>query len=308
MKTSLLALLAVGLVALPATLAEAGDGVGSLKLMPKDTNIAFNLNIKRLRSGKAYDEIIDQARMNGDFKETEAALKKAGVNLKKDVDTITLGVRADGKGEPAGLVVIGKGRFKQGKIVAAMKAENADLKKKRHKGVTYYVFGKDGAFAFVGKDMVMAEGDQIKGVIDRYKSKGRKSAAKSKLMKGMLSRTDTKKDLWFVAEVKKNSAAGVPMADKLRSVVGSFDMVGGLGIRVRVRFSDAKTPKELVDQFTAFRPMAAEMPEIKKMGLDTVVNKAVLVADEKDVVFKVDLTPDEAAKLRGLAESMGGAM
>ena len=310
MKKAVFTALAFGLLVSSSPSAIAGDGVKALKLMPADTNVAINLNIKRLRGGKAYAEILAQIRQNADFKDTEDALKRAGVNLKRDIDTITLGMRADGKGDPGGVVVVTEGRFKESKIVSAMKAKNTDLKKKKHKGVTYYKLGGDGAMAFLGKKMIMAEPDRIADVIDRFKSKGRKSAAKSRVMKSMLSRTDTKKDAWFVAEIKKASSAGfgVPMASKLKSIVGSFDMIGGLSVRSRISFSDTATPKELVTQWAALRPMAANMDEVKQMGLDVVVDKIQLISDEKDVVMSLDLTAAEAEKLRGLAQAMGGAI
>ncbi len=299
--------LAVGLFTASAAPAFAGNGVKSLKFMPRDTNVVINVNVNRLRGGKALDELLAQIRQNNDFKDTEGSLKDAGVNLKRDLDTITLGLRADGKGDPAGMVVVAEGRFAEGKIVKAMKKKNADFKRLKHKGSVYYKFGDDGAMTFSGKTMIMAEADRITEVMNRSRSKGKKSAAKSRLIKGLLSKTDTKRDVWFIGQVLK-TGTGVPMADKLKTVSGSIDMLKGLGVVVRISFADTATPKDVVSQFSMLRGMAASNADAQRMGLDVVADKAVVVADEKDVLFTLELTAAEAEKLKGLAQTLGGAM
>ncbi len=144
-------------------------------------------------------------------------------------------------------------------------------------------------------------------VVARAKRK-RGGAARGRVIKKLMVRVDITRDFWAVVQIKKGAKLGMPMADKIRSVVGSVDLKVGLGIRLRTRFSDAKVAKELVSQFEGVRGMVASAPEAKKMGLDVLINKSVLIADEKDVVFSVDLAASDAKKLKGIADMMDGAM
>jgi hypothetical protein len=290
--------------------AFAGNGMEALKLLPEDTNIVLNVNFKRLRGSKAYNEILSVARARDAYKSGVADLKKAGIDLERDVDTLVLGVRGQmGGGDPDGVVLVAEGRFRPARLIKLMREKNADMKSRSHAGVTYYTLDNDGSLAILGKRVILAENSRMAAVIDLFKGKG-PSLATTRAFKGLISKTDTGKDLWFVAELPKDKGGGfgVPMGESLRSFTGSLDLRKGLGIALRMGTTDTNTARTMVSQFEMLRGMAANEEQVKKLGLDTVIQKARVVADETDVLFRVDLTPAEARRLSGLAEMAGGAM
>lgn len=304
-----IATLSAALVLSLAPRAHAGDGVKAATLLPADTDVVLGINIKRLRKSAAFDDIIKMARERPDYQKGFGELKKAGINIERDLDTVLLGVRYGANGsDPDGVVLVAEGRFHPKRLIRVLRKKNSDMKTLRHAGVSYYTLDADGSLAILGRRVILAENDRMRDVIDLFKGRG-KSLATSTRFKGILSRTDTGRDLWFTAEMPKNQKGGfgVPMAEQLESFSGSLDLRRGLGIRFRIATKDATTARTIVSQFEMLKGMAASEPQVQQMGLDTVLQKSKVIADEADVAFSVDLTADEAKKLKGLVEMAGGA-
>lgn len=313
LRAAHLAVLAVALVSSLATRAHAGTGVDAAALLPADTDVVLSINVKRLRKSAAFDDILKLARERDDYKKGFGELKKAGINLERDIDTLMLGVRYGTAGaDPDGVVLVAEGRFRAKRLVRLLRKKNADMKTEHHAGVTYYTLDSDGSLAILGRRVILAENNRIRDVINLFKGKG-DSLGKNKHFKQMLSKTDTGRDLWFTAQMPKDKGGGfgVPMADQLESFTGSLDLRRGLGIRFRIATKSASTAKTLVSQFEMLKSMAVSEPQMKQLGLDAVIQKSTVVADESDVAFAVDLTAAEAKKLKGIvdmAKGAGGAM
>ena len=303
-RLSILAALGLALVAGPA---HAGDGVKALTLLPEDTTIVLNINFKRLRQSSSYADILAAAQARPDYKESAADLKKAGIDIEKDVDTLMLGVRGDGGGDADGVVVIAEGRFRPARLIKALREKKSEVR--RHNGVKYYTLDNDGSLVILGRRVILAENDRMPAVIDLHKGRG-KSVVGSSGFKKLRSRIDTGKDVWFVAEVPKSKRAGfgMPMAENIEAFSGSLDLRSGLGLRLRISATDTSTANELVTMVKMGLGMASSDKTAQSMGLDKIAQKAVVITDEADLVLKLDLTRAEAARLKGLAEMASGAM
>lgn len=309
MKRVTIAFLAVALFAGVPT-AHAGDGVKALSLLPADTTIVLNINFKRLRKSSSYGDILSAAKARPDYKEGVADLKKAGIDLEKDVDTLMLGVRGDANGGDAdGVVLIAEGRFNPKRLIKVLRKKNSDMKTRQHKGVKYYTLDDDGSLAILGRRVILAENKRMPSVIDLHKGRG-SSVAGDRGFRKLRARIDTAKDVWFVAEIPKSKRAGfgVPMAENIEAFSGSLDLRRGLGVRLRISSTDAASANQLVAMVKMGLSMAGSDQTAKSMGLDKIAQKAVVITDEADMVLKLDLTKAEAAKLKTIAEMAGGAM
>ncbi len=299
---------AAALTFVAAPTARAGNGKEALSLFSPNTNAVINFNVKRLQNSRGYDEILKLAETNPKTKDALKELNVTGVDLRQDIDTVTIGMVLGNSGsDPDNIVVVADGRFDQRKVIAHLKAKNKDMKQRKVGRSIVYELGADGAMVFLGKRLILADKAVMNDVIARAKRK-RGGAARSRVIKKLMGRVDTTRDFWAVVQIQNGAKMGMPMAGKIRSIVGSVDLQVGLGIRLRTRFSDAQVAKELVSQFEGVKGMVANAPEAKKMGLDVLINKSVLIADEKDVVFSVDLTASDAKKLKGMADMMDGVM
>lgn len=297
----------LSLTLLPA--AHAGNGLGAATLLPSDTTMVLNVNFKRLRKSPVYSDIIAAAQARDDYKKGAADLKKAGIDLEKDVDTLVIGARANSAGGGDGVVLVAEGRFNARRLLRVLRKKNPDMKKRRHAGVSYYELEKEGSIAILGRRVIIAENARMSSVIDLHKGKG-KAVTRRRAFKKLSSKIDKAKDVWFVAEVPKNKGAGfgMPGAEKIEAVSGSLDLRSGLGIRLRVTSENNENAEQLSAMVKMGLGMASSNPTAKQMGLDVVAAKMVVITDERDTVMKVDLTRAEAAKLKSAVEMAGGAM
>lgn len=299
---------ALGLLAAPP--AHAGDGIKALSLLPADTTIVLAINFKRLRRSSSYANILAAAQARDSYKEGVADLKRAGIDIERDVDTLMLGVRGAG-GDADGVVLIAEGRFRPAKLIKVLREKNSDMQTRTHRGVRYYTIDNEGSLAILGRRVVLAENARMPAVIDLHVTKGRgKSVAGDREFRKLRARIDTGKDVWFVAELPKAGRAGfgVPMAENIEAFSGSLDLRRGFGLRLRISATDAASANQLVAMVKMGLGMASSNPKAQNMGLDAIAKKAVVVSDEADLVLRLDLTEAEAAKLKGIAEMAGGAM
>ena len=289
--------------------AHAGDGWAAAGLMPADTSAIVNINFKRLRGSSVYSDILDTAKARESYKEGVADLKKAGIDLEKDVDTLLLGVRTGAGGSGDGVVLVAEGRFSPARLLRVLRKKNSDMKTRRHKGVKYYELKDEGSIAILGRRVVLAENARMPSVIDLYKGRG-KGITSKRVFKKLAAKIDRKKDVWFAMEIPKSQRAGfgMPAAENIEAVSGNLDLRSGLGVHLRVTSTDNANAKQLTAMVKMGLTMAESNDEAKKMGLDSVAKKSVVITDERDTVFKVDLNKAEAAKLKGVVEMAGGSM
>jgi hypothetical protein len=308
MKSLPIAAAVAALLAL-APIAHAGDGLAAAKLLPADSTMVLNINFKRLRRSPVYKDILAAAEGREGYKKGAADLKKAGIDIEKDVDTLVLGAKTGAGGQGDGFVVVVEGRFSASRLLKVLRTKNADMKTRKHAGVSYYELKEEGSIAILGKRVVLAENTRMPSVIDLFKGKG-SAITDERSFKRLTAKIDRAKDIWFVGEVPKNKGAGfgMPGAENIEAVSGSLDLRAGLGVRLRITSSDNSSASQLSAMINMGKGLAAGDKTAQSMGLDVVAQKMVVITDERDTIMKVDLTRAEAAKLKSLVEMAGGAM
>jgi hypothetical protein len=279
------------------------------RLLPSDTTMVMTINFKRLRRSPVYSDILAAAQARESYKEGAADLKKAGIDIEKDVDTLVLGARAGSAGTTDGVVLVAEGRFSAPRLLKVLRKKNADMKTRKHAGVSYYQLENEGSIAILGRRVVLAENARMPSVIDLFKRKG-SAVTTSRAFKRLSSKIDKAKDIWFVVEVPKDKSAGfgLPGAENIQAFSGSLDLRKGLGVRIRITATDNANAKQLTNMVKMGIGMAGNDQSAQAMGLDVLAQKLVVVTDERDTVMSLDLTRAEAAKLKTVVEMAGGAM
>jgi hypothetical protein len=232
------------------------------KLLPSDSQVVVVLNVRQMLDSPlvqqfGLEKLKEELAKN---EQASKALKAAGLDPFKDVDTITVAGAANlggKKDDKNGLVVV-RGRFDAAKIKSAVEEvakDNAKELKIESKGGTpevYAVTGKgdkDPMFvAFADKNtMVVSPAEAI-----TRKAAGGEGGELNADLKKALGKVGGKESLYFalaLTDEMKQAMGGNPkmkdLAPKLESVTGSVNVTDGVAVNLAVNTSDEKAAKQV---------------------------------------------------------------
>lgn len=290
---------------LVASNVSAAPDKAAMQMIPGDSAMVISFDLARLRKAPLYKSMEGMLSNQPDFKAGIAEVKsKTGVDLQKDIDSLTIAIPADVAKSEA-VVIIAKGRIDQGKLTAAaMKAPEAKAKEGSHNGVKLVsVDGGKGSFAFVNGYLVAGATPGVQKAIDASKGKGKLAGALS----SAISKVDTGKDMWMAVsitdEMRKNMPPD-PMTKALTGVRASLDLAKGLGLKLDMSTTDAAQAKKIADQIsTQIKASSQGAPPMFANMIKSITTKA----SGTDVNISVTMSQQEVDMLKNMLMMFGGA-
>lgn len=247
-----------------------------MSLVPQGSAMVLHVNMERLRSSSFYKTILSGLLNSPALKmQIDTAKNQAGFDPINDLKSLTIVAPAKiGQGEEP-LVIL------DGKIDAKKIAEKA--------GKSAQVTPAKGR-VLIGKANSVAAAQKGGGAAG---------------LKSLLSKTNQKADLWFVAnlppELQKQMAQGNPMAKGLKSMRGSLDFAKGLKLKVAL---DTPMAKKAADEAAKAVAQALKEPMMTQMGLAPMLQKLQVKAVGNVLNVDLDLNEGEVKKLQMMAQMM----
>lgn len=298
----------ISLVTLMSASAHAGDGQRALGILPRNTSLVASWNVARSRLSPVGGQLVDILADGNIISGTVQRLRKSmGLDWSRDVDTVVLGLGAEGS-PAAQLVVLIEGRVDQQKLVAAAQKEPG-FRGMIHRGVDYYQTGK-AEIAFLDGYWVTARRGAMPRIIDA--SRGQQASARgNKPLMDLLQSVNVGTDLWCVASVPKDMR-GALAADTgswtLNTVAASVDLKKRVRVRVRLGLSDRAAVIEVGEWVRARGPTNET---IQAMGLSAAVRGVSLSRRDDSLTLTLTITEDDMVTLkrylRELAAQRAGA-
>ena len=254
--------------------AQAGDA--EMSLVPQGSAMVLHVNMERLRSSSFYKTIILGLLNSPAMKmQIDMAKKQAGFDPINDLKSLTIVAPANMGAGAEPLVIL------DGKIDAKAIAEKA---------------GKSAQVTPAKGRVLIGKADSIAAA-----QKGGGAAG----LKGLLSKTNQKADVWFVAnlppELQAQMAQGNPMAKGLKTMRGSLDFGKGLNLKVSM---DTPMAKKASEEAAKAMAQALKEPMMTQMGLAPMLQKLQVKAVGNELNVDLDLDESEVKKLQMMAQMM----
>ena len=232
-RISLAALLLAA--AAPAT-AAASDGRAALDLVPDWTGTIVVLNAEHMRRSSLFDDLMTLMEKSSGMRADVRLLRDAGLDLRRDLDTVVL---ASQPGDPGNALLLVQGRIDARALMA--RAVERGGKRRTHRTQPYVEVarGKLSIGELAGYVIIAPSPQLLEAAIDVQRG-ARRSARRNRRLMSLVDRTDAGGDLWMVVGVTagKRPGAGEPLAD-LETVTASLDVARGLRMQVQLYAASA---------------------------------------------------------------------
>ena len=297
MKKLILSLaLLLSLAASPALAAPQG-----LSYLNGDADVLLHFDLQRLQKSQTFKDIMAMAMSNPKAKSGLDEVKaNVGVDILKDIDSVTIQVKAPPKGQNRA-TVLGyiQGRFTPKTILAAMKASNAQVKEiKAPWGVIYANPSDPMGFTFLKGGVLFGDPDLIKA--------HKQGAFKGQLAASAGKFSDDAQDFWAVLKMNKEmtaeAAAKNPMLAQFEQVVGSLDFKPGLHLNVRATSKNPAGPKMLAQMGQQQLAAAGQSPQAAMFG--AMMKKITIKAEAQDLVLDIPLNQQDVNQIKMMVGMM----
>lgn len=269
------------LVSLASSAAHAGDGQRALGLLPRNTSLVATWNVARSRLSPVGDELIDILADGHIISGTVQRLRKSmGLDWKRDVDTVVLGM--DMNTASTQIVMLIEGKVDQQKLAAAVQKEPGS-RAVVHRGQPYYQLGKADV-AFIDGYWVTARRGAMTRIIDASRSQAAAMRGNKGLME-LLQSVNMGTDLWAAMVVPKRMRQEITAETgswTMQAVTASVDLRKRVYARVRLGLSSREGVIAVGEWLSSKGPTHAT---IQAMGLSEAV-RAISVS-RRD--FNLDL-------------------
>lgn len=301
MKRILSTSLALSVIALlPAC--KGGASADAVKLVPDEAEFIVGMNPKAIGESELYKKFAPEFEGEADFKEAMAVFKDCGLDP-LTFDAVVVGANQGGEFVA---VVAGSEVGKEDKAVCVIKAiqkqagdeEIADVVKEGGKNVINFTDGR----AYLVNDNMLALSttdwqDKVGELID---GKGTPAIENSK--KDLMGKVDTKKAMWFVAnvpaEVAGMAAMAGPEATEVKAVAGSMDFSKGIAVDFVANFGEDAKAKAAADKAQEmFDSVKGEVPE----NLKGMVESVKIEASGADVKVSASASMEDIDAVKSMA-------
>lgn len=274
----------VKLAALAAVLSvpvAAQAGGAEMSLVPQGSAMVVHVDMARLRNSSFYKTIISSFLNSPAFKgQIDMAKKQAGFDPVNDLNSMTLVMPKNMKGGEPLVMLDGK---VDAKAIGAKVGKGAQVISAKNRVV-------------IGKPATV---------------KAAQAGGGAAALQGLLSKTNQKADIWFVAnlppEMQQQMARGNPMAKDISAVRGSVDFAKGINLKMAMKTPNAKKMEAEASKALA---QALKEPMLTQMGLAPILQKLNVKAAGSDLSIALDLNDAEVGKLQAMVQMMmmmGGA-
>ena len=161
---------------------------GMLALLPENVNSIAAVNVKKLRGLEIYNKMLEQLfakktnKHRRPFQNYEDFVNQTGIDLKKDVDAIVLGIKAGRQQTDAAkngyAVTVIKMRYTKEKILRVIRENGITLEKNMYKNISTYTYhdkaNQNLMLAFLSGDIAAAGAEAaVHDVIDIIQGTGK---------------------------------------------------------------------------------------------------------------------------------------
>lgn len=284
--------------------------VQGLAAIPANASAVIGIDVAALAGSPIVARALE--RMFARDPGLQAALSKVlddcRLDLKTDVDSATIAL-VPAKAEMVDSLLVAKGRFKEGELVACLGKSLGAVAGGRLESATfegrslYHQVGGDGPglwFSFGSPDTVLISSGR--GSLEASLGSGPKLAGATTGVARYLSRVDTKANLWAIGMIDPAVGAGLIAAtggqvQAPSAVVATADLKHGLALAADLQMTNEADAKTLISQARAQIKAAAMVLQIDSLG--RMVQKAELSADGHWATLRWALNKEELQDLLG---------
>ena len=300
MKRIVTTSLAVSLLVVPAC--KGGDSADAVKLVPDEAEFIVGLNPKTISESELYTEFKSEFENEPDFKEVMSAFTECDLEP-TTFDSIVVGAN---QAEEFVAVIVGEGIGKDDTASCVIKniqkmggeEEAAEVTKEDGKKIIQFT---DGRAYLVNKNMLAlattAWEDKVGALIEK---EGKPAVENSK--KELFGKVDTKKAVWFIAEVPSSmadmAALAAPDASGVKTAAGSVDLSKGAAVDFVAGFGDEAKAKTVAG---SIQQMFDEVKGQAPPELAGVVESVKIEASGADVKFAVSASMDDIKAAKNAA-------
>ncbi len=303
--------------------AKAPPAVQGLAAVPANADAVIGVDVAALAQSPIVARALERmfARDPGLQEALAKVLDDCHLDLGKDVASATIAL-VPSKGQQIDSLLVAKGRFREGELVACLgkslrDAAGGRLETAIFEGrATYHQVGGDGPglwFSFGSTDTVLISSGRAS--LEASLGTGPKLAEAKTGVARYLSRANTKANLWAIGAIDPAVGEGLIAATAGQvkaplAVVASADLSDGLAVAADLEMRSEADAKTLISQATAQIAAAALVLQIDSLG--RLVQKAELSADGHWATLRWALSKEElqdvmGANLSGLGSSIDGS-
>ncbi len=312
------AFLLVGLI--PA--AAAAQSTEKLtRYLPSSSQLVVGLNLSKLSKSKYYKEALTWARANSGTDQDFLKLLEEDANLDftKDLDSVVLSIPDTqvNKGKPQrNFTVAVSGSFDNDKLLAAIKEENADLKKSKKGKATVYSSGEfEFTFPKDGVLWVTAGPDNYRKNAFKALAGTKHSVQGNKVYKKLIGDVKTSQGFWMMGDTSKMNTGQAGGTPQPKSIAVSADITKGLVLDLLAELPTKDDAKSAVKQMDALKQQGGQAAMLSIMGAGPLVANLTTKQDGTKLVASTTTTASEfdnmVQSLKQLAQSQmqgGGTM
>lgn len=298
MKRILTTTLAVSVLVLPAC--KGGAAADAAKLVPDEADFIAGLSPKAISESELYKKLAPKFESEDDYKKAVAMFEDCGLKP-LEFDAVVVG--ANQSGEQV-IVVVGDGVGKKDEATCAVnkflteagKEANAEVVKESGNNVIDVEDFR--VFLVSDKMLAIASSDWKDSVAELIDGKGKPAVENSK--KDLMGKVDTKKAIWFVANIPPELAGMAAMAGpeltEIKTAVGSIDLSKGLAMELVAGFGDDDKAKAAADKIQALNEMGKGQTPEELKGMSESVK---IEASGSDVKLSASASMDEVEAAMG---------
>jgi hypothetical protein len=283
--------LTLGLLSTPAF---AGDVEGALKYVPANFTTVVAVDFDAVRKSPFFDMATAMLDKNKGAKSIEHEL---GLDAKKDLKTFVLAGPEAFMHHEEQFVVIIDAKIDGDKLIAYVKSQSGSVTEKKVGAASVYVVDKEGAFAVDGKFVIAGYAPLVEQALAAKAGKSVGSGPLASLVK----RFKGSKGGFAISgggpKVRSMMSADMPEFDKLQSAGAGLDLSSGATLTLVGNFADAGAASTISDGIGSALQDASTDPDLKEMGLASMVAKIKTTAKGKAVEIGFKLDAAEAKQL-----------
>jgi len=297
-KRSLRLVLATALclfIPLWAATAAAADIKGALQYVPNDAFAVVGVDGDKLRTSPLYKKAIQIAlKEPGAKKDLERLRKATGIDVLKHIRSVVVAFDPNVVNDDDQFLAVIEVPANEAKVLAFMKKEGAKYEAKMGPAGKYYLLGrkKDGAMAFRGKYIILG----AKPVFDKAMRKTGPSFKLKTQLNKVSGRT-----AFVAADVPYKLRQKLAREDKNLGEVQSFaagaDLTMGLKLDAYAKLASAAAASKLSQMANMGLKEARKAPEVKQLGLASLLNGISVSAQGPNLNGKVQISSADLNKL-----------
>ena len=289
--TRLALALALTVLAAPAF---AGDVGGALKYVPADFTTVVAVDLDAVRTSPLFATVLGMLNQSKDAKTME---QQIGFDPAKDLATFVFAGPAALMHHEEQFIAVFQGNFDGKRLIDFVKGQGDKVVEKQVGSAVMYLVDKNAAFAVDGKYVVAGAAGLVEQALAAKSAKNVTSGPLAALIKRYAATKGGFAVMLADKKVQDTLSGDVPEFAKLTSAGFALDVSAGAAITVAGNFATADAAAAVATAVAGAIKDAGSDPDMKDLGLGSLVSKVVAKATGKVVEITVKLDVKETKQL-----------